>query len=141
MPIRAGEKHTIRVIAFPAAEGQTKDTCPTFKFFAEQKARDADDFEDLLTLLTRTANHGVPQTDTRFKYLTGSEGIHEFKTSGGLRLFCFWDEGHLIVCTHGILKARQKTPPGEIARAERMKRDYFEAKKKGELTHVPPRKH
>jgi hypothetical protein len=41
---------------------------------------------------------------------------------------CFWDDGGLIVCTHGYIKDKQKAPKAESKRAERMKRDYFEAK-------------
>ena len=36
----------------------------------------------------------------------------------------------------GYLKGSQKAPKNEIQRAERIKREYFDAKKRGELTHV-----
>jgi len=47
------------------------------------------------------------------------------------RLFAFWnnDTGALIVATHGFLKKMQKTPMGEIARAEAIRQEYFNEKK------------
>lgn len=64
-----------------------------------------------------------------FKKLDDTE-IWEFRTKfNGMayRLFAFWDIENqaLIVCTHGIVKKTRKTPPGEIAKAERIRRDYF----------------
>lgn len=67
-----------------------------------------------------------------FKKLDNSE-IWEFRTiyqGTAYRLFSFWDKDRetLIVATHGIIKKTQKTPSKEIARAEEIRRIYFEAK-------------
>ena len=67
-----------------------------------------------------------------FKKLENSE-IWEFRTlyrGTAYRLFSFWDKDSetLVVATHGIIKKTQKTPSKEIARAEEMRRKYFEAK-------------
>lgn len=67
-----------------------------------------------------------------FKKLDNSE-IWEFRTlykGTAYRLFPFWDKDSetLVVATHGIIKKTQKTPSKEIARAEEMRRKYFEAK-------------
>ena len=59
--------------------------------------------------------------------------MFEFKTKGGVRVMGFWDEGLLIVCTHGFLKKSQKTPPGEIDRAVVARFEYFAAKEQGLL--------
>lgn len=69
-----------------------------------------------------------------FKKLENSE-IWEFRTRfSGLsyRLFAFWDTEAeaLIVATHGIIKKTQKTPPKEIAKAEKARKHYFEVKRK-----------
>lgn len=68
-----------------------------------------------------------------FKKLENTE-IWEFRTlSGGIayRLFAFWDTETetLVVATHGIIKKTQKTPRKEIAKAEVLRRKYFELKK------------
>ncbi|MDE6637216.1 MAG: type II toxin-antitoxin system RelE/ParE family toxin [Muribaculaceae bacterium] len=68
-----------------------------------------------------------------FKKLKNSE-IWEFRTLyGGIsyRLFAFWDTDvdTLVIATHGLMKKTQKTPPKEIAKAERIRKLYFEQKK------------
>ena len=47
------------------------------------------------------------------------------------RLFSFWDTETetLVIATHGIIKKTQKTPSKEIAKAEQMRKMYFEFKK------------
>ena len=48
----------------------------------------------------------------------------------------FWDENQLIVCSHGFLKKRQKTPSGEIDRAVVARFEYFAAKEQGLLKEI-----
>ena len=69
-----------------------------------------------------------------FKKL-GSSEIWEFRTlynGKQYRLFAFWDTDTetLIIATHGIVKKTQKTPSKEIAKAERIRQEYFNEKKK-----------
>lgn len=69
-----------------------------------------------------------------FKKLENSE-IWEFRTlynKTAYRLFAFWDtdEETLVIATHGIVKKTQKTPSKEIAKAERIRTEYFKNKKK-----------
>lgn len=67
-----------------------------------------------------------------FKKLEGSE-IWEFRTlyrHTAYRLLAFWDkqEQAMVVATHGFVKKTQKTPAGELARARRLMKEYFENK-------------
>ena len=69
-----------------------------------------------------------------FKKLDGSN-IWEFRTLYNktyYRLFAFWDKdaNTLVVATHGIVKKTQKTPSSEIAKAEGIRKQYFEIKNK-----------
>ncbi len=52
-----------------------------------------------------------------------------------IRLLAFWDKTEpkqtLVFATHGFIKKEQKTPVDEIARAERIRKKYFEQKIKG----------
>lgn len=69
-----------------------------------------------------------------FKKLEGFN-LWEFRTLyNGIqyRLFAFWDteENALVIATHGIIKKTQKTPNKEIAKAERIRQEYFNEKKK-----------
>ncbi len=68
-----------------------------------------------------------------FSKLEGTE-IWEFRTLNNkvkYRLFAFWDtqSDTLVIATHGIIKKTQKTPRKEIAKAERIRQEYFNAKK------------
>lgn len=61
--------------------------------------------------------------------------IWEFKTKylgKQIRLLAFWDKTEkqqtLVLATNGFIKKTQKTPVGEIERAERIRRNYFEDK-------------
>ena len=69
-----------------------------------------------------------------FKKLENSE-IWEFRTlfnGNCYRLFSFWDTETetLVIATHGIIKKTQKTPLKEIAKAEEIRKEYFNSKKK-----------
>lgn len=72
-----------------------------------------------------------------FKKLENSE-IWEFRTlynKTSYRLFAFWDndEQTFVVATHGIIKKTQKTPSKEIARAEAIRKEYFNNKWYGKM--------
>lgn len=67
-----------------------------------------------------------------FKKLEGTD-IWEFRTlynKIAYRLFAFWDteQDTLVIATHGIIKKTQKTPSKEIAKAERIREEYFKNK-------------
>jgi phage-related protein len=67
-----------------------------------------------------------------FKHITGTD-LYEMRISSGnnvFRVFCFFDEGKLIVVLNGFQKKTQKTPLNEIAKAIRLKKQYYENKKK-----------
>lgn len=58
--------------------------------------------------------------------------IWEFRTIYGnksYRLFAFWDNreknNSLVIATHGIIKKTNKTPLGEIKKAEDLRANYF----------------
>lgn len=81
----------------------------------------------------RKVQGGVKDVEL-FKKLENSE-IWEFRTKyqgTAYRLFAFWDKSSetFVVATHGIVKKTQKTPTKEIARAEELRKIYFEEKRK-----------
>lgn len=135
--IRQGARLTIRAVATPAEDGG-RDRCATLAFFQDQGRLRPGEMVKLAALLSETAESGPPKNESKFKDLDGTDELYEFKTSGGLRVFCFWDDGSLIVCTHGYLKGAQRAPKRELQRAENLKRNYFRAKQSGELTHGQP---
>lgn len=65
-------------------------------------------------------------------HLTGTDGLYEIRVeveSNIYRIFCFFDKGKLVVLLNGFQKKTQKTPSGEIEKAERLKKEYFLNKK------------
>lgn len=66
-----------------------------------------------------------------FKHISGSSGLYEIRVevrSDIYRIFCFFDEGQLIILVNGFQKKTQKTPKNEIALAEKIKKKYFNEK-------------
>lgn len=107
-------------------------------------------FRLLLTSEARNFLHSLPAQATKkilynidrvaggeknielFKKLESSD-IWEFRTlynKTAYRLFAFWDNDGdtLVIATHGIVKKTQKTPKKEIAKAEEIRRQYFQNK-------------
>ena len=67
-----------------------------------------------------------------FRFIEGTSGLYEIRVQLGnniFRVFCFFDEGRLVVLLSGFQKKTQKTPPKEIERAERLMKEYYEEKK------------
>ena len=70
-----------------------------------------------------------------FKKLDDTD-IWEFRTfykKVKYRLLAFWDKDNgadtLVIATHGFIKKTQKTPPQETAKAEEIRKAYFNSKK------------
>jgi phage-related protein len=62
-----------------------------------------------------------------FKKLAGTEDIWECRIqfgSNAYRIFCFF-MNNSVALTHGFIKKSQKTPAGEIERAEAYRRDFL----------------
>lgn len=74
---------------------------------------------------------GIKDNDL-FKKLDGSDDLWVFRTLyNGLqyRLIAFWDKEskRLVVATHGFVKKTWKVPSKEIARAEALRKLYYES--------------
>jgi len=68
------------------------------------------------------------------KHIEGSEGLYETKFALGSdiwRVFCFFDEGKLVILLNGFQKKSQKTPKDEIKLAIRLKDEYYAEKRNG----------
>ncbi|MBV6644280.1 MAG: type II toxin-antitoxin system RelE/ParE family toxin [Cyclobacteriaceae bacterium] len=66
-----------------------------------------------------------------FRHIESSTGLYEIRVefeSNIFRVFCFFDEGHLVILINGFQKKSQKTPKKEIEKAERLKKQYFDEK-------------
>jgi phage-related protein len=68
---------------------------------------------------------------TILKSIEGKKGLLEIRVEFGgdiFRVFCCFDEGSLVILFNGFQKKTQKTPSGEIDKAERLMKEYFESK-------------
>lgn len=66
-----------------------------------------------------------------FKHLEGTHGLYEIRVqlaSDQFRIFCFFDEGKLVVLANGFHKKSQKTPGLEIKKALKIKAAYEHSK-------------
>ena len=80
---------------------------------------------DWIFEIVKTADH-IPKKF--FDHLTGSDGIFEIRIeyeSNIYRILCFFDKGNLVILINSFQKKTQKTPPKEIALAEKLKKQYF----------------
>ena len=60
------------------------------------------------------------------------DGLYELRTefNGNIyRVFFIFDEGKIVVLFNGFQKKSQKTPAGEIAKALKIKEEYYEYKR------------
>lgn len=65
--------------------------------------------------------------ETYLKHIETSEGLYEIRVQQGsdiFRIFCFFDEGRLVVLANGFQKKTAKTPKQEIEKAEKIKKEY-----------------
>ncbi|MCB1234476.1 MAG: type II toxin-antitoxin system RelE/ParE family toxin [Verrucomicrobiae bacterium] len=105
--------------------------CPAAEFLTEVAQAHENEFEKLQDLLDYASDHGPPRNKQKCRSL--GDGLFEFKTGGGLRLFWFWDHGHLILCTHGFVKKTRKTPRKERDLALGWKKRYEASRDAGRL--------
>ncbi|MFM6915585.1 MAG: type II toxin-antitoxin system RelE/ParE family toxin [Aquirufa sp.] len=65
------------------------------------------------------------------KHISGTKGLYEARVQLGSniwRIFCFFDEGNLVILLNGFMKKTEKTPRTEIEKAKILMRTYYEEK-------------
>ena len=98
------------------------------EFFLKQRDKVKDKIIwtfDLIEELQR-----VPET--YLKHIENTDGLYEIRVQLGrniFRIFCFFDQGQLVVLAHGFQKKTQKTPKKEIEKALKIKEEYENEKK------------
>jgi phage-related protein len=98
------------------------------EFFVKQRQKVKDKIIwtfDLIEDLQR-----VPET--YLKHLESTDGLFEIRVQVGsdiFRIFCFFDQGQLVVLANGFQKKTQKTPKQEIEKALKIKQEYENEKK------------
>jgi phage-related protein len=65
--------------------------------------------------------------ETYLKHIENTDGLYEIRVQLGsdiFRIFCFFDQGQLVVLMNGFQKKTQKTPKKEIELALKIKAEY-----------------
>jgi phage-related protein len=65
--------------------------------------------------------------ETYLKHIENTDGLYEIRVQQGsdiFRIFCFFDQGQLVVLANGLQKKTQKTPKKEIELALKIKTAY-----------------
>jgi phage-related protein len=98
-------------------------------FYLEQSIKVQEKIEFVLRIIRQ-----VERVSRKFlSPMEGADGLYEVKiefSSNIYRIFCCFDEGNLVVLFNGFQKKTQKTPLKEIEKAVKLKREYFEIRKK-----------
>jgi phage-related protein len=66
------------------------------------------------------------------KHIEGTKGLYETRIMLGSdiwRVFCFFDEGKLVILLNGFQKKTQKTPKTEIDKAVKLMNEYYNEKR------------
>lgn len=66
--------------------------------------------------------------DKFLKHLSGTDGLFEIRIEfqgNCFRIFCFFDQGKLVILLNAFTKKSNKIPRKEIEKAENLKRQYF----------------
>ena len=62
------------------------------------------------------------------KHIEGTAGLYEVRVSthkSNIRIFCFFDEGNLVILINSFIKKTSKTPKNELELAIKLKEEYF----------------
>jgi phage-related protein len=93
------------------------------KFFVKQNQKVKD---KIIWTFDLTENlQRVPEI--YLKHIENTEGLYEIRVqmgSGIYRIFCFFDQGQLVVIANGFQKKSRKTPKQEIELALKIKGEY-----------------
>ena len=96
-------------------------------FFVKQRQKVKDKIIWTFDLIEEL--HRVPET--YLKHLDNTDGLYEIRIQLGsdiFRIFCFFDQGQLVVVANGFQKKSQKTPRQELDKAIKIKEEYFNEK-------------
>lgn len=100
--------------------------------FAEQLTRDNPaEGARLMRAFARMATCGPPRNERRSRTL--AHDVFELKTTGGVRVLYFFDEGRVVVCSEAMLKPKQRGLESAVKRAARCRWRYLNDKRRGAL--------
>ncbi|TAG99985.1 MAG: type II toxin-antitoxin system RelE/ParE family toxin [Sphingobacteriales bacterium] len=93
------------------------------EFFIKQRQKVKDKIIWTLDLIEEVQR--IPEI--YLKHIENTDGLYEIRVQQGsdiFRIFCFFDDGQLVVLANGFQKKTQKTPQKEIDKALKIKAEY-----------------
>ncbi len=100
-------------------------------FFAEFFRKQSSKVKDKILWTLRLIETQEQIPSDYFKHIEGTEGLFEIRIKLGsdiFRIFCFFDEGRLVILANGFQKKTQKTPRTELKKALKIKDEYEQQK-------------
>ena len=100
-----------------------------FFYFYNKLDKDLQAKIDWVFELVKTVDH---ISKKYFQHLENTDGLFEIRIefeSNIYRIFCFFDEGNLVILINAFQKKTQKTPKSQIELAKKLKKQYFIDKK------------
>ncbi|MFO7844157.1 MAG: type II toxin-antitoxin system RelE/ParE family toxin [Bacteroidales bacterium] len=74
----------------------------------------------------------LEQIPSRYlRHIKNTDGLYEVRVHLGSniwRVFCFFDGERLVILLNGFQKKTQKTPKGEIEKANKLMKEYYKQK-------------
>ena len=105
-----------------------KRTVTLFKnYFSDFYEKQTQKVKDKILWTFRIIETQLQVPTDYLKHLEGTDGLYEIRIKQGsniFRIFCFFDEGKLIILANGFQKKTQKTPNSEIDKALKIKKEY-----------------
>jgi phage-related protein len=98
------------------------------EFFVKQRGKVKDKIIWTFELIEELQR--VPET--YLKHIENTDGLFEIRVqqcSDIFRIFCFFDQGQLVILANGFQKKTNKTPKQDIEKALKIKEEYENKKK------------
>ena len=96
-------------------------------YFSDFYKKQRQKVKDKIIWTFRVVENIVQVPEDYLKHIEGTDGLYEIRVQQGsdiFRIFCFFDEGKLVVLANGFQKKTQKTPKSEIEKAINIKQEY-----------------
>lgn len=103
--------------------------CHAQDFFEKCQSNNQKEFNRLISRIQAVADNAGFRNSAVFR--PERDKIFTFVVNCGWRLYCFYDEGNLIIVTNGGTKNGPKEQTRDIDKAVEMQKAYFLAKKQG----------
>lgn len=132
MKILSIQKARFQVGAVVREKGDGSLVCSLIDDFNDIEAAYEASRNRLLAYFEQVARGGPQALNTaQCHQIDANEKIYEF-IAGQLRVLFFQGAtGNVVICSHMFLKKTQKTPPKEVSKAVRAKKEYEQADKAG----------